>query len=223
MNGRLDFVGFKAHGDLTDYYATMDVAEAFLNDPYDWDGPHTPIVAATEADMDGALTMQFFKLLTGRPTLFADVRHYDEEAGVWYFANSGTHATFFAGASYDPVENLRHVTFYPEVSYYPAGGASVHHFAAPGPVTLARLARKHGQYWLAIVPAEFVAFPREIALAKGATTTPEWPCAFAKLRVSAEEFLRHYPCNHIHGVYGDCVTELQTLAELYGIGTRIFA
>ena len=42
-----------------------DVAEAFLNDPYDWDGPHEPIVAATESDMDGALTMQIFKLLTG--------------------------------------------------------------------------------------------------------------------------------------------------------------
>ena len=39
----------------------MDLAEAFLNDPYDWDGPHEPIVAATESDMDGALTMQLFK------------------------------------------------------------------------------------------------------------------------------------------------------------------
>lgn len=47
----------------------MDVAEAFLNDPYDWDGPHEPIVAATESDMDGALTMQIFKLLTGFPVL----------------------------------------------------------------------------------------------------------------------------------------------------------
>lgn len=57
----LDFIGIKAHGDLTDRYITMDVAEAFLNDPYDWDGPHEPIVAATESDMDGALTMQDFQ------------------------------------------------------------------------------------------------------------------------------------------------------------------
>jgi L-fucose isomerase len=33
----------------------MDVTEAFLNDPYDWDGPHEPHVCATEADMDAAL------------------------------------------------------------------------------------------------------------------------------------------------------------------------
>ena len=34
----LDFIGIKAHGDLTDWYVTMDLAEAFLNDMYDWDG-----------------------------------------------------------------------------------------------------------------------------------------------------------------------------------------
>lgn len=119
----LDFIGIKAHGDLTDRYITMDVAEAFLNDPYDWDGPHEPIVAATESDMDGALTMQIFKLLTGFPVLFADVRHYDKENNVWFFSNSGTHATYFAGGSLDPEENLKHVTFYPETHYYPAGGA----------------------------------------------------------------------------------------------------
>lgn len=63
-------MGIKAHGDLTDRYCTMDVAEALLNDPYDWDGPKEPVVAATESDMDGALTMQIFKHLTGSPVLF---------------------------------------------------------------------------------------------------------------------------------------------------------
>ncbi len=218
----LDFVGIKAHGDLTETYATMDVAEAFLNDPYDWDGPHEPIVAATEADMDGALTMQIFKHLSGLPVLFADVRHYDREDGVWYFSNSGTHATFFAGGSCDPAVNLKQVTFYPEKNYYPAGGASVHHFAAPGKVTLGRLARKNGKYWLALVPAEFVEFPREVALRKGSATTPEWPVAFARLSTSADEFLRSFPCNHIHGVYGDYVQEWLTAARILGIEVKLF-
>jgi len=85
----LDFIGTKAHGDLTDYFVTVDIAEAFLNDPYDWDGPHEPIVAATEADMDGALTMQLFHLITGgEPVLFSDVRHYDAKDKVWYLSPS---------------------------------------------------------------------------------------------------------------------------------------
>ena len=219
---RLDFVGTKAHGDLTDTFVTVDIAEAFLNDPYDWDGPHEPIVAATEADMDAALTMELFKHITGEPVLFSDVRHYDAADNVWYFSNSGTHATFFAGRSANPADNLRHVTFYPEASYYPAGGASVHHFAAPGEVTLARLARRNGKYWLAIVPADFVQFPREVMLAKGATVTPEWPIAFTRLACPAEKFLADFPCNHIHGCYGNWKTELLHVAEILGIEAKVF-
>ncbi len=206
---------------MTDRYATMDIAEAFLNDPYDFDGPKEPIVAATESDMDGALTMQIFKLLTGMPVLFADVRHYDRENNVWFFSNSGTHATYFAGASMDPAENLKNVTFYPETHYYPAGGASVHHFAKAGKVTLARLSRKNGKYKMTIVPAEIVEFEKEKMAAMGNTTTPAWPVAFTRLSVSAEEFLEKFPCNHIHGVYGDCVEELRLAARLLNMDVQM--
>jgi len=219
---QLDFVGTKAHGDLTDWFVAMDVAEAFLNDPYDWEGAHEPIVAATEADMDGALTMQLFKHLAGAPVLFADIRHYDTDEDVWYFANSGTHATYFASRSLDPAENLRKVTFWPEVSYYPAGGASVQYFACEGPMTMARLARKNGRYWLAIVPCDFVEFPLEVMQAKASTTTPEWPHAFARLSIPPGEFLSNYPCNHIHGIAGDWVNELLHIAHILGIEARVF-
>jgi len=219
---KLDFIGIKAHGDLTDNYVTMDIAEAFLNDPYDWDGSHEPFVAATEADMDGALTMQIFKLISGAPVLFADVRHYDSEKDVWYFSNSGTHATYFAGKSENPAVNLKEVSFFPESHYYPAGGASVHHFAKAGEVTLARLARKNGKYILALVPAEFVEFSKDEMIKMGSTTTPEWPCAFARLKVSADEFLSKFPCNHIHGVYGSYTEEWKTVARLLDIEIIMF-
>jgi L-fucose/D-arabinose isomerase len=219
---QLDFIGTKAHGDLTDWFVTMDVAEAFLNDPYDWEGCHTPIVAATEADMDGALTMQILKHLSSEPVLFADIRHYDAKDEVWYFANSGTHATYFACRSHDPIENLKKVTFWPEVSYYPAGGASVQYFAGEGTMTMARLARKNGKYWLAIVPCEFVEFPLAVMKAKAATTTPEWPHAFARLRVPPEDFLSTYPCNHIHGVCGNWVVELLNIAKLLDVEAKVY-
>lgn len=217
----LDFIGIKAHGDLTDWYITMDLAEAFLNDPYDWDGPHEPIVASTESDMDGALTMQILKNITGMPVLFADVRHYEKSVDCWFFGNSGTHATYYAKGSLVPEENLKHVSFYPESKDYPAGGGSVHHFAAPGKVTMARLARKGDSYYLTIVPGEIVQFSQEKMQELGNTATPAWPIAFTKCRVSAEEFIEKYPCNHIHGVYGDYVEELKTVAKLLDIPVQI--
>ena len=157
------------------------------------------------------------------PVLFSDIRHYDKKDNVWYLSNSGTHATYFAGKSYDPVINLKNVTFYPEHNYYPAGGASVHHFAAPGEVTLARLYRKNGKYRLALLPAEFIEFPRNIALEKGSIVTYEWPIAFARLKVSYEEFLTSFPCNHIHGVYGNYIEEWLIIAKLMGdIEVKLF-
>lgn len=217
----LDFIGIKAHGDLTDWYVTMDLAEAFLNDPYDWDGPHEPIVASTESDMDGALTMQILKHITGMPVLFADVRHYEKSVDCWFFGNSGTHATYYAGRSMIPEENLKNVSFYPESKDYPAGGGSVHHFAAPGKVTMARFARKGDQYYLTIVPGEIIHFSQEKMQELGNTATPAWPIAFTKCEVSADEFIEKYPCNHIHGVYGDYVEELMVVAKLLNIPVQI--
>lgn len=218
----LDFLGIKAQPELTDHFVTMDVAEAFLNDPYDWNGPKDPIVAATEADMDGALTMEILKHLSGQPVLFADVRHYDRDHGFFDLCNSGTHPTYFAGHSYDPDTNLSKVEFYPQGLYFPAGGAAVRHFAAPGQVTLARLARRQGRYWLAIVPGEFLELPEEEAERRAREIQVNWPHAFAKLRVSPEEFLAEYDSNHIHGVYGDYVEELVWVAKMLDIPYRVF-
>jgi len=220
---KLDFVGFKAQPELTDHFVTMDVTEAFLNDPYDWNGPKEPIVAATEADMDGALTMEILKHITGKPILFADLRHYDEELGVFDLCNSGAHPTYYAGQSDDPDANLSKVEFYPQGFYFPAGGASVRHFAAPGKVTLARLARRKGQYWLAIVPAEFIELPKEKAEEKAKEVQIDWPHAYARFHVEPEEFLEEYDSNHIHGTYGDWVGELIWVAKMLGIRYRVFS
>lgn len=219
----LDFLGIKAQPELTNHFVTMDVTEAFLNDPYDWNGPKEPIVAATEADMDGALTMEILKHISGEPVLFADLRHYDAELGAFDLCNSGNHATYFAGHSYDPDVNLPKVQFYPQGFYFPAGGASVRHIAAPGKVTLARLARRNGRYWLAIIPGEFLNLPEDLAERKAAETQVEWPHAFARLEVGVNELLSEYDSNHIHGVYGDYVQELIWFAKLLGIEYKVFS
>jgi len=218
----IDFFGIKAQPELTDHFTTEDIIDAFANDPYDFEGPKDPVVCATEADMDGALTMEIFKHLTGEPVLFADVRHYDAEDNFFDFCNSGAHATFFAGRSKLPEENLPRVHFWPEIFYFPAGGASVMHFARPGEVTLARLTRRNGRYWLAVVPAEFVLFDEKKNWAKAEATTKEWPHAFARLEVSADEFLATYDSNHIHGCYGDWVEELVAVARILGMDYHLY-
>ncbi len=213
----LDFCGIKAQPELTDHFATMDIAEAFLNDPYDWAGAKESIVCATEADMDGALTMQILKQLSATPVLFADVRHYHTDLGIWDLCNSGQHATWFAARSDDPTENLRSVHLYPEGFYFPAGGASVHHLAAEGDFTFARLTRLDGRYRMQVLRGSFVRYDDAENERLMRASTFEWPHAFTRFDADAGELLERYGSNHIHAVPGDYVQELRHVCDLLSI------
>jgi L-fucose isomerase len=48
----LDFVGVKCHYEMSRHYCTECLSAAFMNDPYDWNGPKEPVVFACEADSD---------------------------------------------------------------------------------------------------------------------------------------------------------------------------
>ncbi|GAA3850867.1 L-fucose/L-arabinose isomerase family protein [Streptomyces sedi] len=213
----LDFSGIKGQPELTTHFCTMDVAEAFLNDPYDWEGPKATHVTATEADMDGALTMQLLKLLTGDPVLFADVRHYHADRDLWDLCNSGQHATWYAARSDDPAENLSRVNFHPEVFYFPAGGASVQHLAAPGDLTFARLTRLDGEYRMQVTRGSLETYDDATNERLMRASTYEWPHAFARLEAPAEEFLGRFGSNHLHAVPGDQVDALRAVCRLLGV------
>jgi L-fucose isomerase len=213
----LDFCGIKAQPELTDNFCTMDVTEAFLNDPYDWEGTKDPIVCSTEADMDAALTMQILKRLSNTPVLFADVRHYHADMGVWDLCNSGQHATWFAARSDEPAENLAKVHLYPEEFYFPAGGASIHHLAAPGTFTFARLTRCDGRYRMQVLQGAVEQFDPETNERLMRASTYVWPHAFARFEASSDEILGRYGSNHIHAIPGDYVRELRHICRLLDI------
>ncbi len=213
----LDFCGIKAQPELTNNFCTMDVTEAFLNDPYDWDGPKESIVCSTEADMDGALTMELLKHMTGTPALFADVRHDHADRDLWDLCNSGQHATWFAHRSDDPAENLAAVHLYPAEFYFPAGGASVHHLAAAGDFTFARLTRLDGRYRMQVLRGALEQFDHATNEQLMRASTYVWPHAFARFEADASEVLSRYGSNHIHAVPGDHVETLRALCGLLGV------
>jgi len=213
----LDFTGIKGQPELTNNFATTDIAEAFLNDPYDWEGPKQPHVCATEVDMDGALTMLIMNRITGTPVLFADVRHYFPDRDVWDLENSGQHATWFARRSDDPAENLANVHLYPEEFYFPAGGAAVHHLAWPGEVTLARLSRRDGRYRLQLTRGRFEQYDAATNESLMRQSTYVWPHAFTRMDAPAEVFLSRFGANHVHAVPGDIVAELEAVCRFLDI------
>ena len=68
--------GFQGQRQWTDYMPNADFTEAIMNSSFDWNGKKEPLTFATENDGLNGTAMLFGKLLTGKASLFADVRTY---------------------------------------------------------------------------------------------------------------------------------------------------
>lgn len=213
----LDFVAVKCMPDLTVHYVPQCLSAALLPDTFDSDGEKEPVPMACEADGDGALTMQILSLLSGgKPTLFGDLSYLDEANQTIYIPNCGAICSWYAGRSNNPKDNLSQIQLRP--SFRPGGGATVYFKAAPGPVTLARLSRRDGEYVMTIFKGEAIdpspeAY-QEFVQARG---SHQLPTMFVKVDLDFDELIHEFGSNHISGVAGDYVAELLHICNLLGI------
>jgi L-fucose isomerase len=208
-----DFIGLKCHYELSEFHSVQCMSAAFLNDPYDWRGPKTPVPLACEADSDGALTMQMLHLLSDLPACLLDLRFFDRAKNVYVMPNCGAAPTWFAARSADPAENLRNVSLVPSICKYAGGGAHLQFVFRSGPITLARLTRSPEGYQMFIALGE--AIEHEIDDVAGAG--PNWPHAFVRLAADPSVLVQTLQANHLHGVAGDYRSELLTLCRLLDV------
>jgi L-fucose isomerase len=74
--------GFQGQRHWTDHFPNGDFMEAILNSSFDWNGPRSPLIFATENDSLNGAAMLFGYLLTNTAQIFADVRTYWSPAAV---------------------------------------------------------------------------------------------------------------------------------------------
>jgi len=215
---QFDFVAVKCHYELSEYYSTQCLGAAFMNDPYDWDGQKEPLVFSCEADADGAVTMQILKLISGKPVVFTDLRHYRESDDLMVLCNCGAVATWYARRSDRPEENLKHVSLVPIIPKYGGNGCHLPFVAGEGPMTFARLFRRAGRFHMTIFQGRVESTPEEWTT----ETCPAWPHIFARLSTPPENLIPRLGSNHIHGVAGDFRRELEKFCELMDITAEVF-
>lgn len=87
----------------------------------------------------------------------------------------------------------------------------------PGEVTLARLCRTDGKYWMAVVRGESQKITREDLV----KTTAAFPQAYIKTNTDSD-FLKDFGSNHIHMVFGDVSQELAFFCEMIGIPWKLW-
>jgi len=214
---RVNFVGVKCQPEMSDGYASQCVAHTLFNGCLDADGEKPINIHACESDADGALTMQILHLLSGgQPASLLDIRWFDARNQRWTLANCGAMPAAFCATEADP-SGLSGLTMEEHV-FGQGGGGALAGVVAPQPVTLARLCRKNGEYWMAIVRGEVVsAEPAEMA-----RTTPVFPKAFVRT-ATGPDFLNAYGSNHIHMVSGDLIEDLMAFCQLTGIRWQLWS
>lgn len=213
----LDFISVKCMTELSDHYVPQCISAALMPGPYDAEGSKQPCSMSCEADGDGALSMEILKEISGGgSTLFADVSHMDEARKILYLPNCGGMCSWFAGRSDKAEDNLGKIELRPSVR--PGGGAITYFTAAPGPITLARLYRVAGEYRMAIIPGQVVNLAEDDRAAfvqqRG---KHQLPTAFVKVDADLDHFVDEFGSNHISGVAGSWVRELEILCEMLDI------
>lgn len=213
----IDFAAIKCMPDMTNHVVAQCLSAAFMPGPYDAFGPKEPVAFSCEADGDGALTMEILKQVSGgKPTLFADLSYLNEETSTIYLPNCGALCTWYAARSNVPEENMARIELRP--ANRPAGGANTGFRAGPGPLTLARLYRKRGQYYMAIISGDAVEPSQaEIDAFVAARGKHQLPTAFVRVNLDYDKVIAEFGANHISGVDGSYVGELMQVCKLLGI------
>ncbi len=224
-----------------------DVMESLFNSTFDHNGRKPPLPFATEADVQGLLTMLFMTYLSGgNPPLFMDfrkvweaweikelakkigVKKLDKKAdycckGLVDGDNSGSAAFDWAAEPGASIRKIMDGVGMPlaDVSYFPGGGNSVT-FMTPGGIEgiAARCAYSSaaGLFSMTWDEAHTTEVPKELARAMCELTTPTWPHTFVVPKyASMTEYKQYPPANHFHMTWNLPVARLQHWMDLTGV------
>ncbi len=224
-----------------------DVMESLFNSTFDHAGCKAPLPYATEADVQGLLTMLFMTYLSGgNPPLFMDFRKVWEAWEIkelakkiglknlnrkadWYSKglvdgdNSGSASFDWAQAPGASVKKIMDSIALPlaDEGYFPGGGNSVTFMTPAGIEGIAgRMAYSSttGLFSMIWDEAHTTEVPAKLGKAMCQLTTPSWPHTFVVPKyASMVEYKQYPPANHFHMTWNLPVARLQHWMDLTGV------
>ncbi len=223
-----------------------DAMESLLNSTFDHNGPKPAMPFATEADVQGLLTMLFTTWLSGgHPPLFMDFRKVWEPWEIQALArrlkvkfsgkelwarrgivdgdNSGSASLDWAGKPGEAsAKVMARVSMPPaELYYFPGGGNSVT-FITPGGIEgiAARLAYSEltGMFSLVWDEACTVDLPAKLAAAVANTSNVTWPHTWVVPKYATmAEYKQYAPANHFHMIWDLAPARLEHWMDLSNV------
>jgi len=224
-----------------------DVMESLFNSTFDHNGRKAPVPYATEADVQGLLTMLFMTYMSGgNPPLFMDFRKVWEAWEIkalakkldiskldkkadWYNKglvdgdNSGSASFDWAQTPGASIKKIMDGISLPlaEENYFPGGGNAVNFMTPAGIEGIAgRLAYSSAAGLFSMIwdEARTTEVPAKLAGAMCELTTPIWPHTFVVPKyASMTEYKQYPPANHFHMTWDLPVARLEHWMDLTGV------
>ncbi len=223
-----------------------DAMESMFNSTFDHNGPKAPLPYATEADMQGLLTMLFFTWLSGgNPPLFMDFRKVWEGWEIKSLAkkvgvkvnpkadfiakglvdgdNSGSAAFDWAAKPGSSVKDIMKGIRMPlaDEDYFPGGGNSVTFMTPAGIHGLAGRMAFSGlsnKFSLFWDEAYTTSVPDKLEKAMCNLTNWSWPHTFVVPKyASMVEYKQYAPANHFHMTWNLSTARVQYWMDLTGV------
>ena len=223
-----------------------DIMESLFNSTFDHNGPKAPLPYATEADVQGLLTMLPFTYLSGgNPPLFMDFRKVWESWEIKTLAkkygvrlppkadyilkglvdgnNSGSAALDWAATPGANISTIMNNIIMPlaDEGYFPGGGNSVTFVTPAGIEGIAgRMAYSSltNKFSLIWDEATTTAVPKKLEKAMCNLTNWNWTHTFVVPKyASMVEYKQYAPANHFHMTWELPVARLQHWMDLTGI------
>jgi len=224
-----------------------DCMESLFNSTFDHAGPKAALPYATEADVQGLLTMLFMTYLTGgNPPLFMDFRKVWEpweikklakKIGIsslnkkadWFRKglvdgdNSGSASFDWAAKPGASVKKIMDGVSMPlaDEFYFPGGGNSVTFMTPAG---IEGIAARMSYSWLTGMfsmiwdQAHTTEVPKKLAQAMCNLTTPTWPHTFVVPKYATmAEYKQYPPANHFHMTWNLPVARMQHWMDLTAV------
>jgi len=194
LERKFDVTAVKCFPELGDNYATACLAQSLL--------PEEGVVSSCIGDVNTALSAYILHLLSSEATFNPDVQRIKKDEGVVILASDGAAPPSLAASPERIILRCRGLA-----TEGAADGISIGFICKPGPVTLIRLCRIKGDYYMHIASGEaFVPENSEELLKE--CGFPHWPHAFIKLKGNVEAFVQNQRSEYISMCYGDYREEL---------------
>jgi L-fucose isomerase len=223
-----------------------DCMESLFNSTFDHSGRKPPLPYATEADVQGLLSMLFMTYLSGgNPPLFMDFRKVWEPWEIKALAkklkikfsekepwakrgfvdgdNSGSASFDWAARPGASVRETMNAVAMPlaDPHYFPGGGNSVN-FVSPGGLSgiggRVAYSALSGMFSIVWDEVESIDLPERLSDAVCKTSTETWPHTFICPKYATmTEYKQYPPANHLHATWGITPARLEHWTDLTNV------